>query len=89
MVFDTMYTDGSWKKTESLRGLLNGKSKVAAGGAVVLGRNGCELATIFIEIDVEVDSAFEVELISLLIAISMCRGSPVPIFLTANRRYRS
>jgi len=80
LAFDTMYTDGSWRKTETLRELLSGGGKIYSGGAIVLGRGGHEMTTIFIEIDVEVESAFEVELISLLIAIAMCKGNPIKIF---------
>ena len=50
------------------------------GGAVVLGRKGIEFTTIFIEVDVDVESAFEVEMISLLVAIAICEGKPMTIY---------
>ena len=78
--YDTIYTDGSWKKSETIREFLNGGGIVRCGGAVVLGRKGTEFTTIFIEVDVDVESAFEVEMISLLVAIAICEGKPMTIY---------
>ena len=68
--FDTIYTDGSWKERASMKDFLSGKREIIAGGAVVL-RKGDKYFPIYVEMDIELDSAFEAELISLLIAISM------------------
>ena len=80
MEFDSVFTDGSWRKSETLRSLLKGEGQINAGGAIVLCKGGKRMVGIRIEIDVEEESAFEVELISLIIAIKIYKGSPMTIF---------
>jgi hypothetical protein len=77
--FDTIYTDGSWKHSITVRDHLSGRKKVYAGGAVILGK-GKKYCCIHINIDIETESAFEVELISLLIAIDIAGGRDVTIY---------
>ena len=77
--FDTIYTDGSWKESSSMKEFLSGKREIVAGGAVVL-RKGDKYFPIYVEMVIELDSAFEAELISLLIAIAMARDTEVDIY---------
>jgi hypothetical protein len=77
--FDTVYTDGSWKERCSLREFLGGISDIKAGGAIVLAK-GDKFLCIRIEMDVETESAFDTEMISLLIAIDICGGKDVTIY---------
>ena len=77
--FDTVYTDGSWKESCSLREFLGGISDIKAGGAIVLAK-GDKFLCIRIEMDVETESAFDTEMISLLIAIDICGGKDVTIY---------
>ena len=77
--FDTIYTDGSWKQSITIWDHLSGRKKVSAGGAVILGK-GKKYCCIHINIDIETESSFEVELISLLIAIDIAGGRDVTIY---------
>jgi hypothetical protein len=77
--YDTIYTDGSWKESGSLRDHLSGRRVVEAGGAVVLCK-GDKYLCIHIEIDLDNDSAFEIEMISLLVAMDIAAGADVTIF---------
>ena len=83
--FDRIYTDGSYDKSTSLKEMLLGKGEVKAGGAVVLS-NGEWFYNIEVEMDVEVESAFDTELISILIAceIAKRRRNGVRIFSDCN-----
>ncbi len=80
MEFDSVFTDGSWRRSDTLRSLLKCEGQTHAGVAIVLCKGGKRMVGIRVEIDVEVESAFEVELISLIIAITMYKGSPMTIF---------
>ena len=77
--FDTVYTDGSWKESCSLREFLGGISDNKAGGAIVL-EKGDKFLCIRIEMDVETESAFDTEMIFLLIAIDICVDKDVTIY---------
>jgi hypothetical protein len=77
--YDTIYTDGSWKESLTLRDVLSGKRTVKAGGAVILGK-GDRYLCIHVAIDIETESAFEVEMISLLIAIDIAGTRDVTIY---------
>jgi hypothetical protein len=60
-----VYTDGSWKKTNSVGSMMLGGGKIKAGGAVVLaGENW--YSPLFIEMDLETEGAYQTEVISLL-----------------------
>ena len=63
--FKELYTDGSYKPLHTVRSLLLGGSKVKAGGAVILERDG-RYAPIFIEMDVKIENAFQTEAISII-----------------------
>ena len=77
--FDEIYTDGSWSESATAREYLAGRSTVVTGGAVVLRKEG-RWFPIFVEIDFDIDSAFDAELISLLIAVSMAGDKKVTIY---------
>jgi ribonuclease HI len=77
--FDTIYTDGSWKENSTLRGHLAGRNRVTAGGAVVLGK-GDKFFCISVDIDFETESAFEIEMVSLLVAIDIAGPRSVTIY---------
>jgi len=79
LYFHSMYTDGSWTKTYSLPSLLLNSGTVVAGGAIVL-HTSRGLLSIKVDIDVEVKSAFDVEVISLLIAHEMAEGRRLNIW---------
>ena len=72
--FNKIYTDGSWKKEDTVRSLLLNKGKVTAGGGIVLS-DGNWFSPIFIEMDVETTGAFPVETISLLTAYEFARAA--------------
>jgi hypothetical protein len=77
--FDTIYTDGSWKESITLRDHLSGRRTVEAGGAVILGK-GEKYLCLHIRIDLDTDSAFEVEMISLLVAIEIAGSRDITIY---------
>ncbi len=77
--FDTIYTDGSWKISETVRDILSGKKQVRTGGAVILNK-GDKYVTIRVDMDVETGSAFEAELISLLVAMEIAGQIDVTIY---------
>ena len=66
-----VYTDGSHATDKSLSQYLKGEMNVRVGGAIILS-DGCTwVHRIFVDIDVEVNKAFDVELICILIANEM------------------
>ena len=77
--FDEIYTDGSWSESATAREYLAGRSTVRTGGAVVLCKEG-RWFPIFVEMDFDIDSAFDAELISLLIAVLMAGDKKVTIY---------
>jgi hypothetical protein len=79
LYFHSIYTDGSWTKTYSLPSLLLNSGSIVTGGAIVLHTNR-GLLSIKVDIDVEVNSAFDAEVISLLIAHEMASGRRVDIW---------
>ena len=74
-------TDGSWATDRTLDQFLLGKSDRKAGGAIILSDGESWVHRLHVDIDVEVNSAFDVELISILIAneIAASLGSKVVI----------
>ncbi len=62
-----------------MRDHLSGKRTVKAGGAVILGK-GDKYLCMHVAIDIETESAFEVEMISLLIEIDMAGTREATIF---------
>jgi hypothetical protein len=72
--FSHIYTDGSYKEESSWGEMLLGTPRREAGGAVVLSDGHSWYHHIFVNIDVEVTDAGQVELICLLIANEMCRA---------------
>ena len=72
--FNKIFTDGSWKKENTVRSLLLNKGKVIAGGGIVLS-DGNWFSPIFVEMDVETSGAFPVETVSLLAAYEFARAA--------------
>ena len=70
--FNKIYTDGSWKKVNTVASLLLDKGKVKAGGGIVL-TDGNWFSPIAVEMDMETESAFDPETISLLAAYEFAR----------------
>jgi len=77
--FDEVYTDGSWKEKVTTRSFLSGEKETTTGGAVVL-RKGEKFLLIHIEMDIELESAFEAEMISLLTAVDIVRDREATIY---------
>jgi hypothetical protein len=76
--FTHVYTDGSFRKEENWGELLLGKSRITAGGAIILSDGHSWFHKIYVDIDVEVEDAGQVELICLLIANEMARAQGCP-----------
>ena len=76
-----VYTDGSWATERTMNQFLLGKFDKKAGGAIILSDGESWVHRLHVDIDVEVNSAFDVELISILIAneIAASLGSKVVI----------
>ena len=76
-----VYTDGSWATERTLDQFLLGKFDKRAGGAIILSDGMTWVHRLQVGIDVEVTSAFDVELICILIAneIAASLGSKVVI----------
>ena len=68
-----MYTDGSYKEEKTLRSMLLGGHKVKAGGGIVVAGEGW-YSPLRVLMDVEVDSAFPVETITLLVSCLIAEG---------------
>jgi hypothetical protein len=78
-VFSHVYTDGSHAEDRTIEQLLLGHSNKTAGGAIILSDGESWVHRIFVEIDVEVTSAFEVELICIANEMSVAMGGRVVI----------
>ena len=72
--FNKIYTDGSWKKENTVASLLLDNGKVKAGGGLVI-TDGNWFSPIMVEMDVETGSAFDVETISMMAAYEIARES--------------
>ena len=68
-----MYTDGSYKEEKTLKTMLLGGHKVIAGGGIVVAGEGW-YSPLRVLMDVEVDSAFPVETITLLVSCLIAEG---------------
>jgi hypothetical protein len=79
MFFMEAYTDGSWMVQHSLSSFLLGNSTPMTAGAVVL-RTTRGMVTIRVEMDINSKSAFESEVVSLLIAHELSNGRPTNIW---------
>ena len=74
-----IYTDGSWRKRHTLGSLLLNTGEVTKGGAVIL-HIGTSYVPIFVEVDVLVASAYEIEMACLLVAHELARGLNITIW---------
>jgi hypothetical protein len=73
-----VFTDGSWKKTNSVRSIMLGGGNIKAGGAVVLaGENW--YSPLFIEMDLDTEGAYQTEVISLLAGCLAVEGEELDI----------
>ena len=63
-----VYTDGSWATDRTLNQFLLGKFDKRAAGAIILSDGETWVHRLQVDMDVEVNSAFDVELICILIA---------------------
>jgi hypothetical protein len=79
--FEHIYTDGSHAEEKTLSQFFLGKHNKVTGGAIILSDGWSWAHRIYVEIDVEVSSAFDVELICILIAneMAVAQGSDVTI----------
>ena len=66
--FTHIYTDGSHATDRTLTQYLLGGKSTKAGGAIVLTYGASWVHRVFVDIDVDVNKAFDVELICILIA---------------------
>ena len=82
--FTHIYTDGSFRKDENWGELLLGKSRVTAGGAIILSDGRSWFHRIYVDIDITVEDAGQVELICLLIANEMARAQGSPSILVSD-----
>jgi hypothetical protein len=69
----SIYTDGSWLTKHSLSSLLLGNSESVTAGAMVLHTNR-GLLTVKINLDIDTRSAYDAEVISLLLAHELSAG---------------
>jgi hypothetical protein len=69
--FQHIYTDGSHAEEKTLAQFFLGESNKTTGGAIILSDGKSWVHRIFVDIDVEVSCAFDVELICILIANEM------------------
>jgi hypothetical protein len=83
LFFRSMYTDGSWARSHSLHSLLLNQGVVKTGGASVIHTNR-GLLTVKISMDVDVKSAFDAEVVSLLIAHEIAGNREVAIWSDCN-----
>ncbi len=76
-----IYTDGSHALDKTLGQFLLGKGKTSAGGAIILSDGASWAHRIYVEMDIEVTKAFDVELIRILIAneIAVAQGGSITI----------
>jgi hypothetical protein len=65
--FHSIYTDCFWSKSHTLSSLLLNTGSVHSGGAIVL-HTPRGLFTVKVDLDIEIKSAFDAEVISLLLA---------------------
>ena len=79
--FTHIYTDGSYKEEANWGEFLLGTPRRHAGGAVIISDGKTWFHRIFVEIDMHVEDAGQVELICLLVANEMARaqGSKVTL----------
>ena len=83
--FTKIYTDGSWKKENTVASLLLNTGKVVAGGGMVL-TDGNFFSPIYVEMDVETESAFNVETIMLIAGYEVGREAERKIELNTDCR---
>jgi hypothetical protein len=81
--FHTVYTDGSWAKQHTLSSLLLNTSKIKSAGAIVL-HSTRGLFTIKVEMDIPIGSAYDAEVVSLLLAHEMSYKRSVEIWSDCN-----
>ena len=74
-----IYTDGSWRRKHTLGSLLLNTGEVIKGGAVIL-HIGSSFVPIFVEVDIQVTSAYEIEMACLLVAHELARGLNITIW---------
>ena len=74
-----IFTDGSWKEKHTLGSFLLNKGEVTKGGAVVL-QIGNKLVPIYVDIDISVKSAYEIEMLCLIIAHELARGINITVW---------
>ena len=77
--FDAVYTDGSWSRTDTVSSLLLGCGAIKTAGALVL-HTPRGMINVKVVMDIDVHSAYEAELISLLIAHELSKGRPITIW---------
>jgi hypothetical protein len=79
--FRHIYTDGSHAEEKTLAQFFLSESNRTTGGAIILSDGGSWVHRIYVDIDMGVSSAFDVELICILIAneMAVAQGSEVTI----------
>ena len=74
-----IYTDGSFRKEENWGEMLLGKPRIKAGGEVILSDGKSWFYKIYVNIDVNVEDAGQIELLCLLIGCEMAKTGSRPI----------
>ena len=77
--FHTAYTDGSWARTDTIASLLLGNGEIKTAGAIIL-HTLQGMINIKITMDIDVSSAYEAEVVSLLIAHELAKRRKVTIW---------
>ena len=75
----SIYTDGSWAVKHTLSSFLLNAGEVSTAGAIVLHTNR-GLITVKVDMDLDTSSAFEPEVLSLLIPHEISRGEKINIW---------
>jgi hypothetical protein len=79
LYFHSIYTDGSWQVKHTLSSLLLNRGVVETAGAIVLHTNR-GLFPVKIEMDVETNSAYDAEVVALLVAHELAKDRVVKIW---------
>ena len=75
----SIYTDGSWAVKHTISSFLLNTGEVSTAGAIILHTNR-GLITVKVNMDLDSTSAFEPEVLSLLIAHEIARGRKINIW---------
>jgi hypothetical protein len=79
--FTHIFTDGSYREEANLGEFLLGTPRRYAGGAVIISDGSTWFHRVYVEIDMHVEDAGQVELICLLIANEMARAQGCKVIL--------